>query len=225
MAFVAIAERSDVSLSGRIKECANLVGAGDKLLDVGCGPGWLAQVALSRGYRRYVGVDRSLRVSADGVKPNYSFVEGSLFKLPFSDGLFDAVCLFDVIEHVPRHSEKQALEEIARVIRTDGKLYLSTPHASPLHTLLDPTWLALRHRHYRRATIRLLLRSAGFRVERMFVAGGLVECLDYIRLLFYMHVLKSPMPSIDVVAKYIEQSHGSDHTLGMTVFVVASKNA
>lgn len=206
---------------GRIKECAGLIEEGEQLLDIGCGPGWLASFALSKGFRRYVGVDRVLPTNRSRGSDTVTFVEGSIFNLPFSDGSFDAVCLFDVIEHVPRGREEKALREIRRVIKVGGRLYLSTPHASPLHTSLDPTWWLLGHRHYRRATIRSLLRSAGFDIYRLFVAGGIVECLDYIRLLVYMHVIRRPMPTIGAVAKLIEQSHGFDRRLGMTIFVSA----
>jgi len=151
------------------------------------------------------------------------FIEGSIFSLPFSSGTFDAVCLFDVIEHLPRGSEEQALQEASRVLRPPCKLYFSTPYASPLHTPLDPVWLA-GHRHYRRPTIRRLLESAGLKVDRMFVAGGLIECLDLLRLLVYKHVLHRPLPRIELVSRLIERSHGKDRRLGMTIFAVGTRD-
>src|SRR5438045_203408 len=212
-------------IAGRIRECANLIDEGERLPDVGCGAGWLAQVVLARGFREYVGVDRAPQVDAQQAPAGASFVEGSVFNLPFVEGSFDACCLFDVIEHVPRGREGEALTEVGRVLRPGGKLYFSTPHASAIHTPLDPTWWVLGHRHYRKAKVQKLLQSAGFSLDRMFVAGGLIECLDYIRLLFYMHALHRPMPDIRVVSELVEQSHGVEKSLGMTVFVVASRGA
>jgi SAM-dependent methyltransferase len=149
-------------------------------------------------------------------------VEASIFNLPFAAGSFDAACLFDVIEHLPRASEERALREVWRVLRAGGRLYFSTPHASPIHAPLDPVW-SLGHRHYRRATIQGLLRSCGFTVDRMFVAGGVVECLDHIRLLMYKHLLHRPHPKIKLINQLIERSHGKDRRLGMTLFAVASR--
>ena len=216
-----LAVGTEVRLLGRIKECADLVEPGDRLLDIGCSSGWLAPLVFLKGFRHYVGVDRTI-VGGHPAARDLDFVEGSVFNLPFGGEGFDAVCLFDVIEHLPKGSEEIALREIRRVLETKGKLYFSTPHASPIHTPLDPVWY-LGHRHYRRATIQRLLRSVGFTVDRMFVAGGTVECLDHIGLLVNKHLLRRPHPQIRWVNRLIERSHGRDKRLGMTLFAIASR--
>jgi SAM-dependent methyltransferase len=212
---------TEVRVLGRIKECVGLVDSGDRLLDVGCSSGWLAPLVIDKGVRQYVGIDRAI-AGSDPAKSDTDFVEGSVFNLPFSDGAFDAVCLFDVIEHLPKGSEEKALREIWRVLAANGKLYFSTPHASPIHAPLDPVW-TMGHRHYRRTTIRRLLQSAGFTVDRMFVAGGVAECLDHILLLVYKHVLHRSHPNSRLINRLIERSHGRDQRLGMTLFTVASR--
>jgi SAM-dependent methyltransferase len=218
-----LAVGTEVRLQGRVKECADLIESGERLLDVGCSSGWLAPLVLAKGFRDYVGFDRIIVGSAPA-RGSTKFVEGSVFNLPFSDDVFDAICLFDVIEHLPRGSEERALSEVARVLTPGGKLYFSTPHASPVHTPFDPVW-TLGHRHYRRLTVRKLLREAGLTVDRLFVAGGLAECLDHIRLLAYKHLLHRPNPPIEFVARLVERSHGHDSRLGMTVFAVASRQS
>ena len=107
------------------------------------------------------------------------------------------------------------------MLRPEGKLYLSTPHASLIHMPLDPSWY-VGHRHYGRARVKWLLELTGFTVERELVAGGIIECLDNLRLLIYRHVLLKPAPDIPVVTRLIDRSHGTDHALGLTLFVVAS---
>jgi SAM-dependent methyltransferase len=176
---------------------------------------------MSKGFRSYVGIDRVI-VGSGPAMTGRLFVEGSVFCLPFRDSSFDAVTLFDVIEHLPRQTEERALTEAYRVLRVGGKLYFSTPHANPVHTPLDPVW-CLGHRHYRRTTIRRILQSAGFTIDRMFVAGGVIESLDHVRLLVYKHLLHRQVPSIDLVSRLIERSHGRDKRVGMTVFAVASR--
>jgi SAM-dependent methyltransferase len=210
-----------VPLRGRVRECADLVTAGHRLLDIGCSSGWLAPHVLLKGFASYVGIDRVI-VGSERTRLGTSFVAGSVFTLPFGDESFDAVCLFDVIEHLPRGSENRALNEVRRVLAKGGRLYFSTPHASPVHTPLDPVWL-LGHRHYRRATIRRLLVSAGFSVDKLFVAGGVIEGLDHIRLLVYKHLLRRPLPPIELADTLIERSHSGDRLLGMTLFAVASR--
>jgi SAM-dependent methyltransferase len=148
-----------------------------------------------------------------------NFVAGSALALPFADDSFDAVCLFDVIEHLPRGTEPKALREACRVLRPNGKLYLSTPHASPLHTVLDPL-LIFGHRHYRRPSVRRLAFEAGFIVDKLYVAGNVFECLDFIRLLAYRYVLGRWPPELPFVTRLIEKGYGHDKRLGMTVFLV-----
>jgi SAM-dependent methyltransferase len=216
-----LAVGAQVRMQGRVKECADLIETGNRLLDIGCSSGWLASQVASKGYKQYVGIDRAI-VGAGPDRGMAVFVAGSVFSLPFSEGSFDAVCLFDVIEHLPRGSEGKALREIYRVLKANGKFYFSTPHASPIHTPLDPVW-TLGHRHYRRSTIRRALQSAGFTIDRMFVAGGVVEGLDHIRLLTYKHLFHQHSPSLTLVNRLIERSHGHDQLWGMTIFAVATR--
>jgi SAM-dependent methyltransferase len=214
---------TQVRLVGRIKECADLIEPGRRLLDVGCSSGWLAPIILGNGFHDYVGVDRAI-VGAAETRGALKLVQGSVFALPFADGSFDAVCLFDVVEHLPRGTEENALREVWRVLKTGGKLYFSTPHASPIHTPLDPVW-TLGHRHYRRVTVRRLLLSVGFRIERLFVAGGVVECVDHIGLLVYKHLLHRAYQHNTAIDQLIQRSHGRDQSIGMTVFAVASRQS
>jgi len=212
---------SPVPIIGRIKECADLIGPGRRLLDVGCSSGWLATIVMNKGYRSYVGVDRTI-LGPIQTNMQANFVEGSVFALPFESGSFDSACLFDVVEHLPRGTEELALREVHRVLANGGRLYFSAPHASVIHTPLDPVWI-LGHRHYRRSTISTLLQSVGFKLEVMFVAGGVAECADHIRLLVNKHILHRPHSPIESVNRLIDASHGRNRRLGMTVFVTASR--
>jgi len=46
--------------------------------------------------------------------------------LPFPDGYFDRVLLFDVVEHLYPWELQESLEEIGRVLRDDGRLIVHT---------------------------------------------------------------------------------------------------
>jgi SAM-dependent methyltransferase len=209
-----------VPVHGRVRECLQLIEPGGRLLDVGCSSGWLAAQSHAKGVSEYVGLDPSI-VEPQLIGPDTRFISGSALDLPFDSGTFDIVCLFDVIEHLPRGTEIRALDEAHRVLRPGGKLYLSTPHASVVHTPLDPNWY-VGHRHYRRATVKWLLELTGFTLERQLVAGGIIECLDYLRWLIYKYLLRRPVPDIPAVRCLIDRSHGTDHPLGLTMFVVAT---
>jgi len=52
-------------------------------------------------------------------------INGSITELPFAIGSFDAVCAFDVIEHV--ENDSQAVSEISRVCRPGGRVFITVP--------------------------------------------------------------------------------------------------
>ncbi len=54
------------------------------------------------------------------------FVCGDVTALPFKDHSFDAVTMFDVLEHISKH--EKAVSEVLRVLRTGGFLLISTPN-------------------------------------------------------------------------------------------------
>ena len=54
------------------------------------------------------------------------FVCGDATALPFENQSFDAVTMFDLLEHVPDH--QKAVTEALRVLRPDGFLLMSTPN-------------------------------------------------------------------------------------------------
>jgi SAM-dependent methyltransferase len=211
--------RNVVPLVGRVRQCVELIQPTGRLLDIGCSTGWLGPVARARGVAEYVGLD--LNVPYENAAPGVAFVQGSALRLPFEDAYFDAVCLFDVIEHLPRGTEVDALREARRVVRSKGTVYLSTPHASWIHTVLDPAWY-LGHRHYRRSTVAAMVRDAEFQIGNLFVAGGILESLYYLQYLVYKHVLRRPTAPTRLWASLIERAHRRNHMLGMTIFMVAT---
>jgi SAM-dependent methyltransferase len=54
------------------------------------------------------------------------FVCGDVTALPFNDHSFDAVTMFDVLEHIPQH--EKAVSEALRVLRPGGFILISTPN-------------------------------------------------------------------------------------------------
>lgn len=106
------------------------VGAGDRVLDVGCGVGRPAlRVASLTGAgvvgitisRRQVEQARELAV-AEGLADRVVFEYGDGMDMPFSDASFEAVLAFESIVHMDR---VRALGEMARVLKPGGRLVLT----------------------------------------------------------------------------------------------------
>jgi SAM-dependent methyltransferase len=57
---------------------------------------------------------------------NVRFLCGDAARLPFGDETFDAVTMFDVLEHV--QEDRQAVSEALRVLRPGGAVLISTPN-------------------------------------------------------------------------------------------------
>lgn len=106
-----------------------------RILDLGCGTGYGSKILLEKESEVY-GIDNS-QEAIDYAEKNYpgpKYICCSVEKLPFEDNFFDAICAFEIIEHV-QNSEK-ALEEVCRVLKKNGELFISTPNPRNLKNAL-----------------------------------------------------------------------------------------
>jgi SAM-dependent methyltransferase len=103
--------------------------AGTRLLDVACGPGFIAAAAARRG-AHVTGLDfsRAMIALATRANPAITFHEGDAEALPFDPGAFDAVVMNFGLLHLARPD--QAIAEARRVLAPGGR-YGFTIWASP----------------------------------------------------------------------------------------------
>ncbi len=108
---------------------------GMAVLDVGCGRGEILRHAAQLGADAYgidyapVAVEMSRRVvdPLDGVAPGKTGVYLADAKmLPFPTASFDRVLMFDVVEHLHPWELDQALKEVRRVLKPDGRFIVHT---------------------------------------------------------------------------------------------------
>ena|GEM_PF-255656 len=95
----------------------------------------------------------------------------TLDSLPFRSASFHGVLLVEVLEHLA--SPAASVNELGRVLKPGGLLYLSTPFMFPLHQI--PHDFA-RHTRY---GIERLLSCAGFEVVRIDELGGVLTTFYY----------------------------------------------
>jgi 2-polyprenyl-3-methyl-5-hydroxy-6-metoxy-1,4-benzoquinol methylase len=144
---------------------------GGRVLDVGCGFGYFLAALSAAGYRP-VGLDHALpAVAAARAQAPGSIVAASLEQgLPFAESAFEAVTLFDVIEHLEDCGA--ALRRCREVLAPEGRLFVLTLNALSLaRPLLGRSWswhLDPTHRHlFSARSLRRALSQAGFQPLRV----------------------------------------------------------
>jgi ubiquinone/menaquinone biosynthesis C-methylase UbiE len=99
---------------------------GNRLLDIGCGPGPDVETFVDDGYE-VTGLDitRPFLREADEHIPEAAFVQGDMRHLPFDDTTFDGAWASASFHHVPRREAVATLRECRRILRSDGVAYVS----------------------------------------------------------------------------------------------------
>lgn len=98
-----------------------------RVLEIGGGRSGLASLLYPGASITNIDLDFSLLGQGPGAS-RYRYVCGDACRLPFADDSFDAVTLFDVLEHVP--DDARAAAEALRVTRPGGWVLISTPDAA-----------------------------------------------------------------------------------------------
>jgi SAM-dependent methyltransferase len=147
-----------------------------RLLDFGCGPCYFLERAARRGWDAHgVEVAPWAREAARlrGL-PNVHI--GLLAERAFADGYFDVIHSSQVLEHLD--DPRSELEELFRVLRPGGLLYVNVPNYHRIPVMLDlddfATDTPMGHLNYfTPRTLSRLLGAGGFEVLRTSTRGGL----------------------------------------------------
>ena len=106
--------------------------SGDRVLDLGCGSGTLALMALQRTQGLHLtGVDgdpamlAQARAKHRGAAGTARFDEALAQALPYADASFDAVLSSLFLHHLDRATKLAALGEARRVLRRGGALHVA----------------------------------------------------------------------------------------------------
>jgi len=164
-----------------------------KVLDIGCGFGWFELNALDRGVKQIAGIE----ISAEDLKAAKSikdkrviFEIGGALKLPFEDNYFDTVVAWEVIEHIPKHTESKMFKEVKRVLKKNGSFYLSTPYDSFLSKYTDPAWWLIGHRHYSKDKLINLGKKNQFKILEVYIKGSWWNLINILNLYFSKWVFR-----------------------------------
>jgi SAM-dependent methyltransferase len=141
------------------------------VLDLGCGNGLPAGPEIVLRGHALLGVD----ISAHQVElarrnvPGASFVREDMAAVDFPRGAFDAVVSFYSLGHVPRDEHPRLLSSIHRWLKVGGLLLLSEEDADRPGGVEEWLGVPMFLCGHDAATLRALVESAGFELERAVV--------------------------------------------------------
>ena len=112
-------------------------GKGAAVLEVGCGTSALLAYYRARGYRT-TGIDMSsamLGVARARLGDRPKICRGDGARLPYPDGSFDLVLASLVLHEIDPGTRPAVLEDMARVVRPEGRIGIIDYHPLPKRTV------------------------------------------------------------------------------------------
>ena len=166
--FTPMVEKGIQLVGGRLQRfIAGRTPSGGRVLDVGCGRGFLLRGLADRGYRTF-----GTEVSADAANGSDERSEISIVNrledAGYEERFFDCAVLWHVFEHLVDPNE--TLTELYRIIKPGGLLLIAVPNYSSFQAkLTGRSWFHLdppRHLyHYPAAALRAIAANHGFRCQ------------------------------------------------------------
>jgi SAM-dependent methyltransferase len=162
-------------------------------LEVGMGWGAFTHHILQRG-ARVVGTEISendlLTAKSDDRLKQANLLVADGLTLPFPDGTFDFVFAWEVLEHIPKNTEKVFFKEMFRVLKAEGIFVMSTPHKNFRSIIFDPAFWIIGHRHYSQKQLNEYGEISGFKNSKFEVRGKYFLALWHISIYISKWILR-----------------------------------
>ena len=144
-----------------------------RILDIGCGEGFFLEEAQNRGWKVF-GTEFAEKYISICKEKHIEMHYGKLNPDHYSEGFFDVITWFEVIEHINYPANE--LKNIHRLLRKNGALYITTPNFNALsRQWLKGKWSVIEYpehlAYYTPRTLRNILKKAGFSSIRIKTTG------------------------------------------------------
>ena len=156
-----------------IKLCGNIYEK--KLLDIGCGEGYVARLLIKKNPKLIIGVDISKKMidlaNESAKDKRLKFYRGNIKKLDFPDKSFDIVLGVFVFNYLSINEMKKSMSEVFRVLKPSGKFIFSVPH--PFLPLIKKD---------KKTSLEFNFNDMNYFSSRDKFAEGFIECIDKSKL-------------------------------------------
>ncbi len=154
-------------------------GAAPRYLDVGCSTGFVVEAARRRGWQA-TGIDLNPSAVEFGRSRGLDLRVADLEQVASDAGVYDAISLFDVLEHLP--APRAVVERCRALLSPCGILFLYVPNYDSASRLLMGSeahfiWPTHHLNYYTPQTIVDLLRRTGF--DTLLVVTEGLDIADY----------------------------------------------
>ncbi|MFQ5506181.1 MAG: class I SAM-dependent methyltransferase [Planctomycetota bacterium] len=133
-----------------------------QVLEIGCGAGGMLRRLAGYGNASGLELSHELAVLAHE-RSGRPTICATAYGVPLPADSQDLICLFDTLEHIP--DERQALEEVQRVLRPGGLAFFSVPAYQFLYAHNDR--VSHHCRRYTKGRLRAMLGELGFDVVKL----------------------------------------------------------
>jgi len=139
-----------------------------KILEAGCGSGWLCE-AMSH-YGRVTGVDLSDQVLSRAARrmPQVRFEAGDFMALEFEPDSFDAVVSVETLSHLP--DQPAFVKKLAAIVKPGGSVMIATQNRPVLERsrFIRPVEPGQLRRWVDRHELSEMIEAAGLELEDLF---------------------------------------------------------
>ena len=146
----------------------DLVGC-ERILEVGCGPGFFVEKATKKLKGSVVkGIELSEEAIQKALRRDLPAEQADLQELVARGEIFDAVCSFQVLEHISQ--PREFLEAMVKVLRPEGRFILCVPNKDGFRRLVHNNLLDMPPHHMTRwnaFTLKYLEKLCPLRMVRL----------------------------------------------------------
>lgn len=145
----------------------------NRMLDVGCGEGWILELAKTRGWQVY-GTEFSQRALEICEHKGIRMYLGELNLEKFKEKEFDIIISSETIEHI--NNPRNEISNFYQLLRKGGLLYITTPNFnSYLRLILKEKYDLITYpehlSYYTKSTLNKLLTNSGLRKIKLLTTG------------------------------------------------------